>query len=67
MTDDIKKLREIVLGEADLQRRLQEISDQNEFVECVLEVGKKFGLEIESEDVLEEMRERRRVWIERWI
>lgn len=67
MSGNIEKLREIVLGEADLQARLHEISDRDEFIERVLEIGKTFGLEIESEDVLEAMRESRRLWIERWI
>jgi hypothetical protein len=67
MTGDIEKLRKIVLGDADLQARLQEISNADEFIGRVLEIGKSFGLEIESEDVSEAMRESRRVWIERWI
>lgn len=67
MTGEIEKLREIVWGNADLQARLQEVSNADEFVGRVLEIGKSFGLEIESEEVLEEMRESRRVWIERWI
>jgi hypothetical protein len=67
MTEDIEKLREIVLGDTDLQAHLQEISNADEFVVRVLEIGKSFGLEIESEDVSEAMHESRRVWIERWI
>jgi hypothetical protein len=67
MTGEIEKLREIVLNDADLQAQLQEISERDEFIARVLEIGKNFGLEIESEDISEAMRESRRVWIERWI
>ena len=67
MTEDIEKLREIVWGDADLQARLQEISDREEFIARVLEIGKSCGLKIGSEEVSEAMRESRRLWIERWI
>jgi hypothetical protein len=67
MTENLKKLREIVLGDALLQARLQDISNADEFIGSVLEIGKSFGLELESEEVSEAMSESRRVWIERWI
>ena len=67
MTGQIEKLREIVLGDNDLQARLQGISERDEFIARVLEIAESFGLEISEENISEEMRENRRLWIERWI
>ncbi len=67
MTGEIEKLREIVLGDDDLQTRLQGISDRSEFIARVLEVAESLGLEIGSEDISQAMIENRRLWIERWI
>jgi hypothetical protein len=67
MTEDFQELRRIVLQNWALQKDLQKISDREDFVIKVVEIGREKGLNVESEDVLEAMREGRRVWVERWI
>lgn len=67
MIEDLEKLRQIVFQDAALQTELQAISDREEFVARVLEIGRKSDLKFTEEDVSQAMNEQRRAWIERWI
>lgn len=67
MNEDFEKFRQIVLQDSALQRKLQLISDSEEFVLRVVESGREKGLKFGEEDVLAAMNEGRRIWIERWI
>lgn len=67
MTEDFEELRRIVLQDSALQKELQKISDHEEFVAKVVEIACAKSLNVENEDILEAMRENRRVWVERWI
>jgi hypothetical protein len=65
--ENFEKLRQIVLQDVDLQKQLQEITERDTFISRLVEIGRARDLQFESEDVLEAMRENRRVWVERWI
>lgn len=67
MNEDLEKLRQIVFRDEALQNDLQAISDREEFIERVLEIGKMRDLNFTEEDILQAMNEQRRAWIERWI
>lgn len=67
MNEDLEKLRQIVFREEVLQNDLQAISDREEFISRVLEIGKQRDLNFTEEDILQAMNEQRRAWIERWI
>ena len=67
MNEDLEKLRAIVFQDEVLQKDLRTISDRDEFVDRVLEIGKNRDLDFTEEDVLQAMNEQRRAWIERWI
>lgn len=67
MIEDLEKLRTIVFRDETLQKDLQAISDREEFVERVLEIGRTRDLNFTEEDVLRAMNAQRRAWIERWI
>ena len=67
MNEDLEKLRTIVFQDESLQKDLQAISDREEFIARVLEIGRARDLNFTEEDVLQAMNEQRRAWIERWI
>jgi hypothetical protein len=67
MNKNFEKLRRIVLQNSALQKELQEITDRDFFVLRVVEIGRDKDLDLTNDDILEAMRENRRVWIERWI
>lgn len=67
MNEDLEKLRQVVSRDEDLQNDLQAISDREEFIERVLEIGRTRDLKFTKEDILQAMNEQRRAWIERWI
>jgi hypothetical protein len=57
----------LVLGDPELRKQLQDISERDEFMTRVIELGARNGFEIMPEDVEEKIRENRRLWHERWI
>ncbi len=67
MNENFEKLRHLVLQDSALQRELQAISESEEFIRRVVEIGREKDLNFGEEDVLAAMNEGRRVWIERWI
>jgi hypothetical protein len=67
MNEDLEKLRQIVFQNAALLNDLQAISDREEFIDRVLEIGRTRDLKFTKEDILQAMNEQRRAWIERWI
>lgn len=67
MIEELEKLRRTVFRDEALQKDLQAISDREEFIARVLEIGKNRDLNFTEEDVLQAMNEQRRAWIERWI
>ena len=65
--EQFEQFRTLVLQENSLQEKLRYISDMDEFLEAIIELGNDHGFEFTSQDVREAMQENRRVWIERWI
>lgn len=67
MTGKLEKLREIIFQNPALLKELYKIGDQDEFISRLVEIGRELDPVVESDEILEAMRENRRVWIERWI
>jgi chloramphenicol O-acetyltransferase len=65
--ESFEKFRQVVLEDLSLQKELRELSEREEFVRHVVELGAARGFEFTAENVKEAMRENRRVWVERWI
>lgn len=65
--ETLMNFQQIVFDDAELQKELREITDQNEFIEKVLKLSKECDLEITEEDVLNTFQTARRIWIERWL
>lgn len=65
--ENFEKLRQIVLENASLQSELQKVSEINEFIPRVIEIGERYDLHFGEKEITEAMRENRRAWIERWI
>lgn len=66
-SEEFEKLRVIVLQNAELQIELQNISDRDEFISRVVQIAEEFGLDLNSEGIVNAIQENRRTWIERWI
>ncbi len=64
---DFEKLQLVILENPALQIELREITDLEDFIFRVIEIGADYGLHFGYEDILQIIRQRRRVWIERWI
>jgi hypothetical protein len=65
--DNILKLGQIIFSDKILQTELQKITDREEFINKVAELGKTFGFEFSIEEIRQMMQENQRGWIERWI
>lgn len=68
MTDTgFNGFRAVVLADLDVQRRLRDVNDPEEFVRVVVELAEQAGFEVTAQDVDGAMLDGRRTWIERWI
>lgn len=68
MTDTgFNGFRAVVLADLDVQRRLRDVNDPEEFVRAVVELAEQAGFEVTAQDVDGAMLDGRRTWIERWI
>ena len=66
-SENFENLRQIVLGDASIQKELQKLTEREAFVCRLIEIGVRHGLPFSKEDVSQALRDNRRVWIERWI
>lgn len=57
----------LVLGDLNLQNQLKILTDRNDFIARVIELGADNGFEISREDIENQMGENRRLWNERWV
>jgi hypothetical protein len=55
----------MVLADESLQAQLRDITEGDEFIAKVIELGEDRGCKFTAEDVEEAMRSNRRTWIER--
>ncbi len=59
--------QQIIFDDANLQVELREITDEQEFIEKVLKLGKERDLEFTAEDLSNALQTSRRAWFERWL
>jgi hypothetical protein len=57
----------LVLSELNLQNQLKILTERDDFIPRVIELGAEKGFEISREDIEFQLRENRRLWHERWI
>ena len=65
--ENLLKFSRLVLENLELQSQLKPIEERDEFIDKVLELGKKTDFDFSREDIEEQIREHQREWIERWI
>jgi hypothetical protein len=65
--DDLARLRELVLADPALQRRLLATAGRQEFVARVVALAAERGLDLKNREVDDALTERRREWYSRWI
>jgi hypothetical protein len=65
--NSLRKIRELVLADQELQERLRPITDKAEFTDALLRLAKENGHVLTADDVADGMRAGRRSWIERWV
>lgn len=65
--EDLARLREVVLADPDLQRRLLAAAGRREFAALVVGLAADRGLEVSDGDVDDALTESRRQWYSRWI
>ena len=66
ITTGFEQFRQFILQNPHLQEELRTFADHEKFLSHVVEVGAKNGFDFTTEEVVEAMRENRRVWIERF-
>lgn len=64
---DFESFRRLVLQDPDLQARLRDEPDHEQFIALALRLGAEHDYQFTAEDVLNAIRAARRVWIERWV
>lgn len=65
--DDLARLRQIVLADPDLQRRLLAAAGRRQFVALVVGLAADRGLDVSDRDIDDAITESRRGWYSRWI
>lgn len=65
--DDFEQFRQMVLQQKNLQEKLCDISDKEEFYKSVMKLGRENGFNFTIENIREAMMKNQRAWIERWI
>ena len=65
--EDLARLREVVLADPDLQRRLLTAAGRRQFVALVVGLAADRGLDVSDRDVDDAVTESRRGWYSRWI
>ncbi|PYT00802.1 MAG: hypothetical protein DMF63_05715 [Acidobacteria bacterium] len=56
-----EEFRDLVLDDKSMQKQLRRLSDRNEFIARVVELGREHGFEFTAAEVEEELRVGRRV------
>jgi predicted ribosomally synthesized peptide with nif11-like leader len=65
--ENLQQFCRLVLGDSELQNQLKDVVERDEFIKKVIELGARAGFEIAREDIERQMRENRKLWIEKWI
>jgi predicted ribosomally synthesized peptide with nif11-like leader len=66
-SENFERFVALVLSESALREKLRSIDDKKAFIARTVEVGAAEGFDFTGEDVEAAMREKKRIWIERWI
>jgi hypothetical protein len=64
---DFDQFRQRVAESPELQRKLRDIDDWDEFARVVAQESSALGLVVEPDDIDEARRAARQAWLERWI
>lgn len=65
--EQFEQFRKIVLEDLSLQKQLRSFTRYDRFVARVVKLSAERGFEFTADEVLEEIKASRRLWIERWI
>lgn len=65
--ENLKEFCRLVLNDSEIQKHLKNLTDWDEFIFKVVELGANLGFEITGEEVERQMRENRSLWYKRWI
>jgi hypothetical protein len=65
--DAFDQFRSHVLADPELQRRLRDVSDWDEFTRAAVAESAGLGLDVDEQDVHNAHMAARRAWLERWI
>ena len=65
--ENLERFCRLVLDDPVLQKKLRDLTNRDEFLEKMIELGRLSGFEISREEVVEQMRENRQLWNDRWI
>ena len=65
--EKLSEFREIIFSDVSLQEKLRELTDREEFIRLIVELGNERGCEFTAAEVENSLRNGRRVWIERWL
>jgi len=64
--EDLRQFCRFVLDDLELQNKLKEVFERDEFIEKVVDLGALAGFIFSREDVEQQMRENRKMWNQRW-
>ena len=65
--DALQRFCNAVLEDVTLQERLRQAIDKQLFIDLVVRAGEEHGFRFNAQDVSDALREKRRLWIERWV
>jgi hypothetical protein len=65
--ENLNQFCRLVLSDLNLQKQLKTLTERDDFIARVIELGAEKGFEILCEDIEFQLRENRRLWHERWI
>lgn len=65
--EKLSEFRAIIFSDAALQEKYRELTDREEFVRLIVELGQKYDCDFTGAEVENALRDGRRGWIERWI
>ncbi len=65
--EKLSEFRGIIFSDVALREKLREITDRQEFVRLIVEMGRERGCAFTADEVDNALRDGRRAWIERWL
>ncbi|HEX8265607.1 MAG TPA: Nif11-like leader peptide family natural product precursor [Pyrinomonadaceae bacterium] len=65
--EKLSQFRSVIFFDVSLQKKLREMTDREEFVRTIVELGNERGFDFTAGEVENALHAGRRVWIERWL